>query len=59
MKVVCDTSALIKLQKGEVIDCLGQLFDQILIPPVVQQECQDPQTKAALQKPFFKVYRVS
>ncbi|MEE4378835.1 MAG: hypothetical protein V2J55_15190 [Candidatus Competibacteraceae bacterium] len=44
---------------GEVIDCLGQLFERVLIPTAVQQKCQDPETKAALQKSFFEVHAVT
>lgn len=59
MKAVCDTSSIIKLQRGSVIDCLGQLFEVVLIPQAVQQECLKPETKAALLKPFFEVREVS
>ncbi len=59
MKVVCDTCTLIRLRKGDVIDCLGQLFESVLIPPAVQNECQDSETKEALKKEFFKITPVS
>lgn len=59
MKAVCDTSSLIKLQRGGVLDCLGQLFEMVLIPQAVQEECLKPETKAALLKPFFEVWEVS
>ena len=59
MKAICDTSSIIKLQRGSVIDCLGQLFEVVLIPQAVQQECLKPETKAALLKPFFEVREVS
>ncbi len=61
MKVVCDTSTLIKLRKGEVIDCLGQLFDSVLIPQAVKDECQDKETRQCLSREFFilaPVFRV-
>lgn len=59
MKVVCDTSSIIKLQRGGVIDCLGQLFEVVLIPQAVKVECRKPETKAALKKPFFQIHTVS
>ncbi len=59
MKVVCDTSSIIKLRKGGVIDCLGQLFEVVLIPQAVKEECTRPETKAVLKKPFFQVHTVS
>jgi predicted nucleic acid-binding protein len=59
MKVVCDTSSIIKLQRGGVIDCLGQLFEAVLIPQAVKKECSKPDTKAVLQKPFFQIHTVS
>lgn len=54
-KAVCDTSALVKLRKGGAIDCLGQLFDKVYIPPAVRDECTDERTLKALEKPFFEV----
>jgi len=57
--VVCDTSSIIKLRKGGVIDCLGQLFEAVLIPQAVKEECIRPETKAVIQKPFFQVCTVS
>ena len=59
MKVVCDTSSIIKLQRGGVIDCLGQLFEAVIIPQAVKEECTKPETKAVLKKPFFQVHTVS
>lgn len=59
MKVVCDTSSIIKLQRGGVIDCLGELFEKVLIPPAVTEECRQPETKNALKRPFFEVREVS
>ncbi len=58
MKAICDTSSLIKLRKGNVLDCLGLLFDIILIPPAVDSECKDPDTASAIAKEFFEVHRV-
>jgi predicted nucleic acid-binding protein len=59
MKVVCDTSSVIKLQRGGIIGCLGQLFEAVLIPEAVKDECQRPETKNALRKPFFEVQTVA
>ena len=59
MNVVCDTSSIIKLQRGGVIGCLGQLFETVLIPQAVQAECQDAASQEALRKPFFEVREVS
>ncbi len=55
MKAVCDTSSLIKLRKGDVLDCLGLLFDVVVIPPAVKAECKDPDTASAIARGFFEV----
>jgi predicted nucleic acid-binding protein len=59
MRVVCDTSVIIKFQRGGVIDCLGKLFDTVLIPQAIKDECRKPETKSVLQKPFFEVRNIS
>ncbi len=59
MRVVCDTCSLIKLRKGGVLHCLGELFECVLIPIAVKDECQDKETKAYLKKEFFRVVSVS
>lgn len=59
MKVICDTSSIIKLQRGGIIDCLGQLFEAVLIPQSVKEECRKPETKAVLQMSFFQIHTVS
>ncbi len=46
MKAICDTSSIIKLQRGGALDCLGQLFEAVLIPPALQAECRKPKTRA-------------
>lgn len=51
---VCDTSSLIKLRTGGVVDCLGRIFDTVYIPTAVEAECIDPKTIKELQKPFFE-----
>lgn len=48
MKVVCDTSVIITLHRGEIIDCLEQLFTGVLVPPAVEAECRRPSTRKAL-----------
>jgi predicted nucleic acid-binding protein len=56
MKVIGDTSSIIKLQRGGALDCLGQLFEAVLIPPAVQAECRRPETQAALQRSFLAIF---
>ncbi len=58
MQAVCDTSSLIKLRKGNVLDCLGLLFETILIPSAVKAECKDPDTASAIARDFFEVRHV-
>ena len=55
---ICDTCSLIKLEKGDVIDLLGQLYDKVYIPEAVANECTGT-TKIILQKPFFKIIKVN
>ncbi len=55
---ICDTSTLIRLQKGEVLECLGQLFDKIYLPEAVVIECEDEFTAKGLKLPFFKILPV-
>jgi predicted nucleic acid-binding protein len=59
MRAVCDTSSLIRLQRGGVIDCLGQIFGHVLIAHAVQAECRSEEASAALQKKVFQVRAVS
>ena len=58
MQAICDTSSLIKLRKGDVLDCLGLLFDRVLIPPAVKAECKDPDTASAIIKDYIEVHPV-
>jgi len=58
MKAICDTSSLIKIRKGNVIDSLGLLFDAVLLPSAVKEECTDPETSAMLTKDFLEVHVV-
>ena len=59
MKVVCDTSALIRLRKAGILNRLGEMFETVLLPPAVRRECQDSATQAALEQPFFEVRPVT
>ncbi len=59
MRAVCDTCSLINLRKGGVVDCLGQIFESVLIPLAVKDECKDSETQALLQKNFFEIIPVS
>jgi predicted nucleic acid-binding protein len=56
---VCDTSTLIRLRKGSVLDCLGKLFNKIYIPEAVLLECQDPLTQEAIRQTLIEVRNVS
>lgn len=58
MKAVCDTSSLIRLRKGNVIDVLGVLFEAVLVASAVRDECKDPETASALGKDFFEIHSV-
>ncbi len=55
MEAICDTSVLIKLNKGEVLDCLGSLFHRVYLPQGVKEECVDDRLVDAINKPFFRV----
>ena len=56
--VVCDTSTLIKLSKGETLGVLGKLFDKVYIPEGVKEECQNPKLLEELQQSFFEIHKV-
>ncbi len=56
---ICDTSTLIKLHKGDILDCLGKLFERVYLPKEVKEECQDPELSKAIQTPFFEVKTVN
>ncbi len=55
---VCDTSTLIKLNKVDSLDILGELFDVVYIPKGVQEECLDDHIARSIKKPFLKVQEV-
>jgi len=56
--IVCDTCSIIKLQKGGVIDLLGEVYDKVYIPYAVKEECFKGAAKEAIKKPFFEVVPV-
>ncbi len=58
MKAVCDTCTLIRLSKGGCLSCLGVLFENVLLPTAVREECRKPETAAILAAPFFEVREV-
>lgn len=59
MKAICDTSTLIRLNRGGVVQCLGQIFEKILIPEGVREECQSPEAKRILRRSFIEVKHIS
>ncbi|MCP4113737.1 MAG: hypothetical protein GY749_50785 [Desulfobacteraceae bacterium] len=52
---ICDTSSLIKLDKGGVLELLGKLFEKIYIPQGVMEEYRD---ETLIRKPFFEICMV-
>jgi predicted nucleic acid-binding protein len=56
---VCDTSSIIRLTKGDVIDCLGLIFDRIYIPAAVRDECSKTNVADFPLKSFVTVHQVS
>jgi predicted nucleic acid-binding protein len=56
--VVCDTSTLVKLSKGDALGVLGDLFDKVYLPRGVDEECQDAKLSEGLRQPFFEIYAV-
>ncbi|CAN2042096.1 putative DUF3368 domain-containing protein [Candidatus Magnetomoraceae bacterium gMMP-15] len=58
-KAVCDTSTLIKLIKGEALDCLEKLFFKVYIPQGVKEECLDTALARAIEKSFFEIHQVN
>lgn len=59
MKAVCDTSTLIRLDRGGAVQCLGQMFEKVLIPKGVQEECRTPEAKQILQRDFFQIKNIA
>lgn len=59
MKIaICDTCTLIKLRKGNALNCLHSLFDKILVPKAVKNECRDPEVLNAIQTAPFEIKTV-
>ncbi len=56
---VCDTCALIQLRKGNILDCLSELFEEVYIPTAVAMECKDQKTVAEVNRLKFKVCAVN
>ena len=56
--IVCDSSVLIRLRKGDALSCLAALFDRVLIPEAVYREATDPAVKERIEKDDFEVHEV-
>ncbi|MBF0437873.1 MAG: hypothetical protein HQL93_02005 [Magnetococcales bacterium] len=56
---ILDTNVIIKLRKAMIIDYLGGLFDKIIVPEAVKNECMDYFSKIELNKSFFEIVCVS
>lgn len=56
--VILDTNVLIKLRKAGLIDCLGDLFDSVILPYAVKNELIDLLTNLEISKPFFEIAHV-
>ncbi|MBF0555697.1 MAG: DUF3368 domain-containing protein [Nitrospirae bacterium] len=56
--IVCDTSALVRLYKGDELNCLIHLFKKIYIPIAVKNECLDEPIIEAIQKHPFEIVEV-
>ena len=52
---VSDTSTLIRLFKGNVLNCFSDLFDKIYIPEAVKNECRDKAIREIISRPPFEV----
>lgn len=53
---VCDTSSLIRLTKSQVAFCLTKIFDKILIPTAVKNECCDEYTLKTISDLNIETY---
>lgn len=59
---ICDTSALSRLYKGNVLDCLGNIFHKVYIPKAVNEECRNSRNSGianAVRKYFFETVSVN
>jgi len=59
VKAVCDTSTLIRLNRGGAIQCLGLIFGKVLVPEGVREECRTPETERILREGPFEVKGIS
>jgi len=58
MKAVCDTCSLIRLNKGCVVEKLGDIFDVVYIPKAVQEELNEGDSAYIIDESFFEVAEV-
>ncbi len=56
--IVCDTSSLIRLYKGGVLDLLEKLFEKIYIPLAVKAECQTPTIQVWINNQYCETLSV-
>ena len=57
--IVADTSALIRLARGEVLHLLAQVVEKIYVPSAVKAECQDEITTSFLRMPCVEIHAVT
>ena len=56
--IVCDSSVLIRLRKGNALSCLPALFERVIIPEAVYRESKDPATRRQIERYDFEVHEV-
>ncbi len=56
--VIFDACTLIRLFKGNALNCLPGLFNKIYIPEAVKNECRDETVRETISKPPFEIRRV-
>ena len=57
--IVCDSSVLIRLRKGNALACLTSLFDRVLIPKAVYKESTDPILQEHIKQDHFEIHEVT
>ena len=57
--VICDTSSLVKLYKSGILNLLTQLFEKIVIPQAVQDECRDTEIIKFIKTSFVEIRPVT